>query len=304
MARATPPQRVSPKKTHSDYALWTHVKEAILSLPGYFSAPEIRVAGVRATEVFTLGAALGATIEDQVVVTLNRMRHVWDAQDAYPLLTFIRQPQTFPDVKLRDAASGAIKLGIELKGWYLLSKEGEPSFRYQVTPRVATVWDLLVVVPWFLSDVISGTPRVLRPHIESARYAAEYRNHWWRNVRDAKGSATAIRSPKGVGPYPQKSDHIVDHPVEDAGGNFGRIARIGLIDEYVDEMLDEQITGIPARYWHRFLSMFKEGADPADIARALERIERLVSGRRPDPTEIRARTILARLLELLQEGKA
>ena len=39
-------------------------------------------------------------------------------------------------------------MGIELKGWYVLAKEKEPSFRYKVTPAVCAPADLLVVVPW------------------------------------------------------------------------------------------------------------------------------------------------------------
>ena len=38
-------------------------------------------------------------------------------------------------------------LGIELKGWYVLSKEGEPSGRYKVTPAACAPQDLLVIVP-------------------------------------------------------------------------------------------------------------------------------------------------------------
>jgi hypothetical protein len=49
-------------------------------------------------------------------------------------------------------------MGIELKGWYVLAKEKEPSFRYKVTLTVCAPADLLVVVPWALSNVISGRP--------------------------------------------------------------------------------------------------------------------------------------------------
>jgi len=64
---------------------------------------------------------------------------------------------------------------------------------------------------------------VFPPYIESARYAAEYRNYHWRHLREAKGDST-IKQPHGVQPYPRKSDHIGDEPVADKGGNFGRFA--------------------------------------------------------------------------------
>lgn len=60
--------------------------------------------------------------------------------------------------------------GIEMKSWYLLSKEGEPSLRYGVSEQVPTLQDLLVVVPWVLSNVLSGVPVVYEPYIAPARY--------------------------------------------------------------------------------------------------------------------------------------
>jgi hypothetical protein len=51
-----------------------------------------------APDVFTLASALGATIEEEVVQTLNRMRQVWDPDQEYQTYGFVRQPQTFPDV--------------------------------------------------------------------------------------------------------------------------------------------------------------------------------------------------------------
>ena len=38
----------------------------------------------------------------------------------------------------RGADTSAIAMGIELKGWYLLSKEGVGSFRFQVTPAACS----------------------------------------------------------------------------------------------------------------------------------------------------------------------
>ena len=41
------------------------------------------IEGILATDIFTLNAAFGATIEDQVVSTLNQMREVWDPDEKY-----------------------------------------------------------------------------------------------------------------------------------------------------------------------------------------------------------------------------
>lgn len=230
------------------------------------------------------------------------MREVWDPDDAYRPYSFVRQPQTFPDVLLmRPREEGRdIALGIELKGWYLLAKEEEPTFRYKATPAVSTQLDLLVVVPWFLGDVISGTPKVLRPFIESARYAAEYRNWWWKHKREARGSPE-IRTPADVTPYPPSGDRILDEAVDDAGNNFGRLSRSGLLDDYMKERLDEQIAGIEARYWLKFFLMFRERADPVRVAAALERMAREHQRGKRDPAQERATELVRQVTELLAQ---
>ena len=63
-----------------------------------------------APDVFTLASALGATIEEEVVQTLNRIRSVWDPDKEYETYGFVRQPQTFPDVLLRRKSVQAGRL--------------------------------------------------------------------------------------------------------------------------------------------------------------------------------------------------
>jgi len=70
-------------------------------------------------------------------------------------------------------------IGIELKGWYMLSREGVPNFRLDCTPAVCAPQDLLVVVPWAFADVVAGSPRLLPPYVTPVRYAAERRNWHW-----------------------------------------------------------------------------------------------------------------------------
>lgn len=203
---------------------------------------------------------------------------MWDADGRYPLFRFFRQPQTFPDVRLARVSPERpepveVALGIELKGWYLLAKEGEPSFRYKVTPAATTELDLIAVVPWFLSNVISGPPRVLQPYIESARYAADFRNYHWIHLRGAQGDATII-SPPNAHPYPAKADQVSDQPAEDRGNNFGRFARSGLMDEYIAVVNRELISGIEADYWREFFKMFQEQESTARIAAVFRRMKR------------------------------
>ncbi len=244
--------------------VWQRVQEALIALPNYFRS-ETNIEGVGATDLFTLSSTLGASIEVQVVRTLNLIREVWET-DEVKLYGFRRYEQVFPDVRFElglPNGNREVKFGIELKGWYLLSKEAEPSFRYKVDPDACSQWDLLVVVPWYLTNVLSGRPVVLQPFIERARWAAEKRNHWWEHEKQwqrAEDDRSIVR-PSGVGdlpPYPMKKEKISDRAITDSGGNFGRIARVGVMDEYVERMLDQPLAGVPARSWITFLKRHAE----------------------------------------------
>jgi hypothetical protein len=56
--------------------------------------------------------------------------------------------------------------------------------------------------------------------------------------------------------YPTKSDQISDKPEDDAGGNFGRVARSKIMDTYIDEIMSERLLGIPLGEWQKFLKRF------------------------------------------------
>lgn len=247
--------------------MWERVQDALIALPNYFRS-DTNIEGIGVTDLFTLNSTLGASIEVQVVRTLNFIRDVWET-DTFRLYGFRRYEQVFPDVRFEVGlpdGTREVKFGIELKGWYLLSKEGEPSFRYKVDPEACSEWDLLVVVPWYLTNVLSGRPVVLQPFIERARWAAEKRNYWWEHEKDWKNpnDSRGIIRPEGLAdltPYPMKKEKIADRAESDSGNNFGRIARVGVMDEYVDRMLDQLLAGVPARSWISFAKKYAGEAE-------------------------------------------
>ncbi|MCY3963979.1 MAG: hypothetical protein OXG83_02980 [Acidobacteria bacterium] len=205
-----------------------------------------------ASDIFTLNTPLAATIEEAFVQTLNSLRPVWDPESRYQDFAFSRQAQTFPDVLLRAVDNGTRPLmGVELKGWYLLAKEKEPTFRFNTTEAAINPWDLLVVVPWVLSNVLSGSPILFPPFVKSALYCAQQRTYYWQHERDAQ-SNVRIDVPLGAHPYPEKRKKVADKARHDQGGNFGRIARYGVMNEYVEKMLTEKVRGIEVENWIRF----------------------------------------------------
>ena len=251
------PNPSEPSTSWEHYSLYHRVIDAVYAVPAHFVS-RTTIEGLAATDLQTLNTVLGATIEQQVVATLNGMRSAWDPSEQYQRYFFQRQAQVFPDVLLKADQNGQdIVLGIELKGWYLLAKEQMPNFRFQVTPAACAEADLVVVVPWALSNVLSGVPITYKPFVTSARYAAEHRNHWWVNIRQTK-SNTRIDTPVNVRHYPSKSDAVTDYPASDGGGNFGRLARTGIMDEYIAETLNLPLAGIPARSWIDFLKQFEQ----------------------------------------------
>lgn len=175
----TPPPEPIPAEPDEDwehFEIYQAVKGSLNALPYSFTT-DLNITGVAATDLFSFNSSLGASIETQVVKSLNELRASWDPKQQYALYHFVRQSQRFPDVILRNSSNPQdIVMGIELKGWYVLAKEREPSFRYRVTPNVCARADLLVVFPWALSSVVSGSPQLFQPYVVSARFAAAYRN--------------------------------------------------------------------------------------------------------------------------------
>lgn len=278
-----PPTYLSPEDDSWDEIRereqWNHtelykaVYDTLFALPGYFKS-ELKITGVLATDLYTFNSALGATIENQIVDALNELREEWDRENHYRTYRFVRQAQRFPDVILRGSTPGKendVILGIELKGWYALAKEREPSFRFTASPNICAPWDLLCVFPWTLSEVISGTPQLFNPFVAGARYAAEYRNWYWQHGMSGKSDKTINFADLNQF-YPASKSEMNDQPVSDSGNNFGRLARYGILDEYMSQLRREKLSGIPIDAWQRFLGFFKEERYDENISRDLDRL--------------------------------
>lgn len=254
--------------------LQKRLRTVLAGLPAYFEFHN-QIAGVNATDLHSLNTLLGTSIEGQVVKTLNQQRALWDPDDEWLGFTFERQAQRFPDVRLvrKGGPDGVhVALGIELKGWFLLAKEGEPSFRFTTTPAACADHDLLVVVPWYLDNVLSGAPVAAEPYVASARWAATYRNHYWQHTRDAAdGADRRITAPPGAHPYPGRDAQIADLPAYDGGKNFGRVARVpGLMDAFVRASNELEVLGIRIGDWYRFLRAHSDQADPDEVSERLD----------------------------------
>jgi len=285
-----------PVRTGGPATEWPHrelylrVRNALHALPARFRT-SLRVAGISAVDLFTLNTPLGAAIEQSVVDSLNDVREIWDPDGRYKLYSFIRQSQVFPDVRLETTApdvpeTDRILMGIELKGWFVLAKEGEPSFRYRASPAVCAPQDLMAVYPWTLDEVVSGSPKLLRPFIEEARFAAEHRNYYWSETRGVTGAGAVVKTATHQTPYPTKNQKFNDEAAVDAGGNFGRVARGGLMKDFIEGLMDYPLSGIPAKHWQSFLKIFADGARSATIEGGLARIKTQAAAAELDDVQV------------------
>jgi hypothetical protein len=104
-----------------------------------------------------------------------------------------------------------------------------------------------------------------------------------------------------VNPYPNKAEQINDIPIADAGGNFGRYSRTGIMDSYLADMKSLELCGVRVDHWLAFFKAF-QGGEAADKIR--ERIERLAkkierARRQPNAMNDSLQTILAELEKMI-----
>ena len=236
--------------------------------------------GILATDLFSLNTLLGSMIESKVVSFLNSHRHLWD-DGIWKDYHFIRSNESFPDVrlvKITDAKN--IVLGIELKSWFILSKEGEPSFRYRTASEACDKGDLLCIVPWYLSDAVCGNPVLSSPWIFSAKAAAEASKRHWVYLRQTDTPLSlkqrGLEVPPGIKPYMENARDKTNYkPRLDGGNNFGRLARTGIMDEFVNETLMTDILGIPANNWRLFLKAHTDAGTLSDIQKKIVQITKI-----------------------------
>lgn len=299
----------APRPTNGPPIDWGHrglydnVRKTLFALPEEFTS-SLFIRDFRATDIFTLNSALGASIEDSVVIGLNRLRHIWDPDSRYALYRFERQSQAFPDVRLVTEVAGhqSPLMGIELKGWFAVAKESKPTFRYNVNADACAPQDLIVVLPWVLSDVIAGAPKLLLPYVGEARHAALYRNYYWRTMRQREGKNPGINEAEHRTPYPaSKIDKCSDSGADDTGDNFGRIARSGILDEFVEQTGKQLVSGIPVKAWVRFFRVFSDSNTDVDAATGM--VERAMQSYAVESEDDR-RALVAAMETLVEKLKS
>src|SRR6266540_3657009 len=95
----------------------------------------------------------------------------------------------------------------------------------------------------------------IEPYVELVAYAAQFKKYWCQEVRETNEPREITLQPNAR-PYPGKADLVADNPVSDRGRNFGRLARTGILDDYIGKALERDIRGIEARHWLAFFKRY------------------------------------------------
>lgn len=286
----TPLHLWTDPRTHTSepweyFALWERVREALFALPAYFRI-DAGLPAIPATDLHAANTLLGAVIEESIPRTLNQLRTLWDANRQFSDWEFHRQPQTFPDVVLRRVSASGVEalFGIEIKSWYALSKEEEPSFRFNVNRHFCHPADMVAIYPWALDAAVAGKPTLFRPLVSGARKAARVREEsWLQKAQDAEWRKIEQPVASEARFHPTREDRINDTSPRDRGNNMGRLARTGIWKVEIEQLMaQERISGIPLKAWQTFLSAFSERTS---FDEAIEKIDR-IKGTSHTPTDL------------------
>ncbi len=111
---------------------------------------------------------------------------------------------------------------------------------------------------------------LMTPFVAEARYTAEMRNYYWQHSRRSTGN-TDIHEARDQGHYPKRGDRFSDEPASDAGKNFGRASRAGIMKNFISTTFGEVVAGIPLDAWNTFFKNFREGLSLAEVAGEIRR---------------------------------
>lgn len=124
---------------------------------------------------------VGQAVEDAVVSRLNAAADEW--KPVGKQWTFGRNTVQFPDIMLVDENADAvgkhrILFHIEVKTWYVFARDLITA-RFNTAPSCIKSDALLLVFPWYMTQLVHGVPRVLKPLVYPAKELALRRDTVW-----------------------------------------------------------------------------------------------------------------------------
>lgn len=134
-------------------------------------------------DISKAAALVSGVVEDRIPALLNQVRdRTWDEDGLFHAYEFRRFTIGFPDILLIERANPAnVLFELEAKSWYILS--GDPlTARFETSGQVVREGTLVAVVAWLLDGIVSGSPKLLRIHIDDAKRLAAVRDAAWTSI--------------------------------------------------------------------------------------------------------------------------
>jgi hypothetical protein len=228
----------------------TRIEDLRLPLPG--SLKDI----AKASEL------VSGIVEDRIPALLNSVRATtWDERGELAEYEFRRFAIGFPDILLVKRSDPSFVLfEIEAKSWYILSHDALTA-RFYTSQSIIRSGTLVVVVAWVLDSVVSGSPILLRMHVDDAQRLAVVRDNRWTETLPA-GSHRVVEPENAPGTTRNLLKTQTRGELLDAAGrwrkdsdNFGKLHRLydEQLEVFRDTVLDLQVAGKSLQEWRRFI---------------------------------------------------
>ena len=127
---------------------------------------------------------------------------------------------------------------------------------------------------------------------------AEHRNFYWQESRKQRNKNPNIRTPKDTKHHPDIRQEAADAAVEAKGGNFGRIARTNIINQYINSLKDRSYLGIKISHWIEFFRAVSDTSTDIEIERKIRMIREKVQKREDQPEKSK---IFLEIMELIEK---
>ncbi len=213
---------------------------------------------------------VGQGIEELIGTQLNSaLKSSWTTD---PNLEFVRNAVQFPDLYLVDRQHKRFLLSIEIKSWFVFAID-DITARFEAAPNLIRDDSLLVLFPWCMTKLISGTPKLLEPYIGNARALAQRRDNIWLagGVREFnQGNVSAARRielpPTAEAALNKTKTKSVAYQLkgtvfEKESDNFGKIWRIydsQINTIFYPKTLQNQVLGKSIAQWRNQLGIDKK----------------------------------------------
>lgn len=79
-----------------------------------------------------------------------------------------------------------------------------------------------------------------------------------------------------IHPYPDSKQEASDQAIDDKGSNFGRIARAGLLDNYITKLKSLDYLGVKIAHWVEFFKAISETSTDIEIKHRINRLRKKI----------------------------